>query len=251
VEDEIGPSEFPDDWHIDQQSKSSANGSIEASSSPNDQNAERSDNAEVTLLGPQCPYCGSVIESDPVDCPSCGTTYHFDCAAEAGGCIEAGCSASVLSNTTPPPPPPPPRPYAAKPDFGSDAIASHAVQNSSASKSTSKLFKVGIPIAALLVGLIIGTLATKSNFASAVVGESYSKSDVFDAREEGYKAGHESGKDTGYSSGRSAGYSAGLSEGKSAGCKSVFTSLGTTRVVDYYDWLLDLRSPTYLASYQC
>ena len=55
---------------------------------------------------PLCPYCGSSVDSDPIECPACSTTYHFDCASEAGGCIQPGCSSSVLAPTEPPPPPP-------------------------------------------------------------------------------------------------------------------------------------------------
>jgi hypothetical protein len=108
-----------------------------------------------------------------------------------------------------------------------------------------------IPIGALLIGLLLGGLLIKTNVASALVGKTYSKSDVSKAKDEGYSSGYSSGRDAGYSSGRTAGYSSGFSEGKTAGCKSVFTSLSATRVVDYYDWLFELSSPTYLASYQC
>jgi hypothetical protein len=108
-----------------------------------------------------------------------------------------------------------------------------------------------IPIGALLIGLLLGGLVIKTNVASALVGKTYSKSEVTEAREDGYSSGYTSGREAGYSSGRTAGYAAGFDEGETSGCEAVFSSLGTTRVVDYYDWLFELSSPTYLASYQC
>ena len=195
---------------------------------------------------PLCPYCGSSVDSDPIECPACSTTYHFDCASEAGGCIQPGCSSSVLAPTEPPPPPPPSSPTAT----ASAQPGTPAVQRSTSPK-TPNIPRVLIPIGALLIGLLLGGLLIKTNVASALVGKTYSKSDVSKAKDEGYSSGYSSGRDAGYSSGRTAGYSSGFSEGKTAGCKSVFTSLSATRVVDYYDWLFELSSPTYLASYQC
>ena len=182
----------------------------------------------------------------PIECPACSTTYHFDCASEAGGCIQPGCSSSVLAPTEPPPPPPPSSPTAT----ASAQPGTPAVQRSTSPK-TPNIPRVLIPIGALLIGLLLGGLLIKTNVASALVGKTYSKSDVSKAKDEGYSSGYSSGRDAGYSSGRTAGYSSGFSEGKTAGCKSVFTSLSATRVVDYYDWLFELSSPTYLASYQC
>jgi hypothetical protein len=100
-----------------------------------------------------------------------------------------------------------------------------------------------IPIGALLIGLLLGGLVIKTNVASALVGKSYSKSEVTKAREDGYSSGREAG----YSSGRTAG----IAEGKSAGCKAVFSALGTTRVMDFYDWYLVYRVPTSLYSSSC
>lgn len=187
---------------------------------------------------PLCPYCGSSVDSDPIECPACSTTYHFDCASEAGGCIQPGCSSSVLAPTEPPPPPPP-----SSPTVGAAAQAGTPAVQRPASPKTRNIPRVLIPIGALLIGLLLGGLAIKTNVASALVGKSYSKSEVTKAREDGYS----SGKEAGYTSGRAAG----ISEGKSAGCKAVFSALGTTRVMDFYDWYLVYRVPTSLNSSSC
>jgi hypothetical protein len=187
---------------------------------------------------PLCPYCGSSVDSDPIECPACSTTYHFDCASEAGGCIQPGCSSSVLAPTELPPPPPPSSPTAT----ASTQPGTPAVQRSTSPK-TPNIPRVLIPIGALLIGLLLGGLVIKTNVASALVGKTYSKSEVTKAREDGYTSGREAG----YSSGRTAG----IAEGKSAGCKAVFSALGTTRVMDFYDWYLVYRVPTSLYSSSC
>ena len=187
---------------------------------------------------PLCPYCGSSVESDPVDCPACSTTYHFDCASEAGGCIQPGCSSSVLAPTEPPPPPP-----AVSPTGDAPPSTSAAETTRPRSLKDRKATRFLVPIAALLIGLLLGGLAIKTNVAAALVGKSYSKSEVTTAREDGYSSGREAG----YSSGRTAG----IAEGKTAGCKAVFSALGTTRVMDFYDWYLVYRVPTSLYSSSC
>jgi hypothetical protein len=191
---------------------------------------------------PLCPYCGSSVDSDPIECPTCSTTYHFDCASEAGGCIQPGCSSSVIAPTEPPPPPPSSSPAA----VASAQSETPAVQRSTSQK-TRNVTRVLIPVGALLIGLVLGGLAVKTNVASALAGKSYSKSEVTKAREDGYASGYSSGRDAGYSSGRSAG----LSEGKSVGCRAVFSALGTTRVMDFYDWYLVYTVPTSLSSSAC
>jgi hypothetical protein len=267
MEDDLESSAAADDKPTDDQAESGAtetvdvaadvNASDEGVTSTTDESAAPTD-AELlddsgdhdtdtdTAVLPLCPYCGSSVDSDPIECPACSTTYHFDCASEAGGCIQPGCSSSVIAPTEPPPPPPPSSPTAT----ASAQSGTPAVQRSTSPK-TRNIPRVLIPIGALLIGLLLGGLVIKTNVASALVGKTYSKSDVTKAKDEGYSSGYSSGRDAGYSSGRTAGYSSGFSEGKTAGCKSVFTSLSATRVVDYYDWLFELSSPTYLASYQC
>jgi hypothetical protein len=265
MEDDLESSATADDHATNDQAESdaaepivgstNANDSEEVVASATDESAAQVETALADDSGehdtepselPLCPYCGTSVESDPVDCPACSTTYHFDCASEAGGCIQPGCSSSVLAPTEPPPPPPTSSPTG---DAAPSSSAPEPKKSKSLKGRTSTRFLV--PIAAVLIGLVLGGLAVKTNVASALVGKSYSKSDVSKAKDDGYESGYSSGRDAGYTSGRSAGYSSGFSEGKTAGCKSVFTSLSTTRVVDYYDWLFDLRSPTYLASYQC
>lgn len=265
MEDDLESSAAADGQPTDDQAESGAtetvdvaadvNASDEGVTSTTDESAAPTD-AELlddsgdhdtdTAVLPLCPYCGSSVDSDPIECPACSTTYHFDCASEAGGCIQPGCSSSVIAPTEPPPPPPPSSPTAT----ASAQSGTPAVQRSTSPK-TRNIPRVLIPIGALLIGLLLGGLVIKTNVASALVGKTYSKSDVTKAKDEGYSSGYSSGRDAGYSSGRTAGYSSGFSEGKTAGCKSVFTSLSATRVVDYYDWLFELSSPTYLASYQC
>lgn len=210
-----------------------------AGAAPSDDSSEH-DGGPSAL--PLCPYCGSSVESDPVDCPACSTTYHFDCASEAGGCIQPGCSSSVLAPTEPPPPPP-----AVSPTGDAAPSTSTAETKRTRSSKDRKATRFLVPIAALLIGLVLGGLAIKTNVASALVGKSYSKTEVSKAKDDGYASGYSSGRDAGYSSGRTSG----LSEGKTAGCRAVFSTLGTTRVMDYYDWLFDYIIPSTLSSSAC
>ena len=191
---------------------------------------------------PLCPYCGSSVDSDPIECPACSTMYHFDCASEAGGCIQPGCSSSVIAPTEPPPPPP-----SSSPTEVASAQSGTPVVQRSTSPKTRNIPRALIPIGALLIGLLLGGLVIKTNVASALVGKTYSQSEVTKAREDGYSSGYTSGREAGYSSGRTSG----LSEGKSAGCRAVFSALGTTRVMDFYDWYLVYRVPTSLYSSSC
>jgi len=257
MEDDLESSATADGQPTDDQAESGAtetvdvaadvNASDEGVTSTTDESAAPPDaglpddsgnhDTDTTVL-PLCPYCGSSVDSDPIECPACSTTYHFDCASEAGGCIQPGCSSSVIAPTEPPPPPPPSSPTGT----ASAQSGTPAVQRSTSLK-TPNIPRVLIPIGALLIGLLLGGLLIKTNVASALVGKTYSKSEVTKAREDGYS----SGKEAGYTSGRAAG----LTEGKSAGCKAVFSALGTTRVMDFYDWYLVYRVPTSLYSSSC
>lgn len=257
MEDDLESSAAADDQPTDDQAESGAtetvdvaadvNASDEGVTSTTDESAappdaglpdDSGDHDTDTAVLALCPYCGSSVDSDPVECPACSTTYHFDCASEAGGCIQPGCSSSVIAPTEPPPPPPPSSPTGT----ASAQPGTPAVQRSTSLK-TPNIPRVLIPIGALLIGLLLGGLLIKTNVASALVGKTYSKSEVTKAREDGYS----SGKEAGYTSGRAAG----LTEGKSAGCKAVFSALGTTRVMDFYDWYLVYRVPTSLYSSSC
>ena len=268
MEDDLESSATADDQPTDDQAENDAaetvdvaadvNASDEGIAPTTDESAPTTDESaaptDVELLDdsddedagpsvlPLCPYCGSSVDSDPIECPACSTTYHFDCASEAGGCIQPGCSSSVLAPTEPPPPPP-----ASSPTVGATAQPGTPAAQRSASPKTRNIPRVLIPIGALLIGLLLGGLAIKTNVASALVGKSYSKSEVTKAKEDGYASGYSSGREAGYSSGRTSG----LSEGKSAGCRAVFSTLGTTRVMDYYDWLFDYIIPTSLSSSAC
>lgn len=257
MEDDLESSATADDHATNDQAESdaaepivgstNANDSEEAVAAATDESAAQVDTALADDSGehdtepsdlPLCPYCGTSVESDPVDCPACSTTYHFDCASEAGGCIQPGCSSSVLAPTEPPPPPP-----TASPSAGATAIPGTPAVNRSTSSRTRNVTRVLIPVGTLLIGLLLGGLAIKTNAASAIFGKSYSKSEVTKAREDGYS----SGRDAGYTSGRTSG----LSEGKTTGCRAVFSALGTTRVMDYYDWYLRYSVPTSLSSSAC
>ena len=257
MEDDLESSATADDHPTDDQAESDAaetvdvaadvNASDEGVAPTTDESAAPTDvelldesddeDTDPSVL-PLCPYCGSSVDSDPIECPACSTTYHFDCASEAGGCIQPGCSSSVLAPTEPPPPPP-----TSSPTVGAAAQPGTPAAQSSASPKTRNIPRVLVPIGALLVGLLLGGLVIKTNVASALVGKTYSKSEVTKAKEDGYSSGREAG----YSSGRTAG----IAEGKSAGCKAVFSALGTTRVMDFYDWYLVYRVPTSLYSSSC
>ena len=249
MEDDLESSATADDQPTDDQAESDPAETVDVAADVNASDegvaptTDESDDEDTgSSVLPLCPYCGSSVDSDPIECPACSTTYHFDCASEAGGCIQPGCSSSVLAPTEPPPPPP-----ASSPTVGAAAQPGTPAAQRSASPKTRNIPRVLIPIGALLIGLLLGGLAIKTNVASALVGKSYSKSEVTKAKEDGYASGYSSGREAGYSSGRTSG----LSEGKSAGCRAVFSTLGTTRVMDYYDWLFDYIIPSTLSSSAC
>jgi hypothetical protein len=104
-----------------------------------------------------------------------------------------------------------------------------------------------------------GAWATRSNVLQGMTGHLYKQSELDSGKSASYARGNSDGMATGYrqgyetgkADGRAAGYSAGYSDGRRRGCNEVFSSLGTTKVVSYWDWYFGHTFAFSVSSFSC
>lgn len=166
-----------------------------------------------------CPLCLTEVGKDPAFvCEGCGSTYHKDCAAEAGSCVVLGCKARQPAqrnevNT---------EPSAIRRSGGAE------VQRKGRRSATSNPINQSriLLIAAVLGVGVLGYLGGDST--------GYQRGFTL-GREEGYQAGREAGYAEGFTAGESSGYATGYSEGRTDGCEWVFEQAGNFSYVTAYN----------------
>ena len=162
-----------------------------------------------------CPLCLSEVgKAASFKCPGCDSKYHKDCAADAGECIVAGCSAAATSKKR--------STSAAQKQSAGTSVAGRAGR---AQKTISRAALVIAVAASLFVGVGVG-----------------------------YSTGESAGYDRGYSLGFSTGDDAGYSRGRVDGCEWVFDQLSYQNLIGYdpsaYYYLFKYGS-TYISKSQC
>ena len=166
-----------------------------------------------------CPLCLTEVGKDPAFvCEGCGSTYHTDCAAEAGSCVVLGCKARQPAQKQDAMT----EPSVARPSSGTEVQRKN---RRTTTRNPIKQSRILFIAAALGVG-VLGFLGGDST--------GYQRGFTL-GREEGYQAGRESGYTEGFSAGESSGYTTGYNEGLTDGCEWVFEQAGNYSYVTAYN----------------
>ena len=209
-----------------------------------------------------CAYCQAEAGVGRAYCHSCGAAYHPDCWEENGGCAVPGCdagpdgsvAATSVTSVIPVPRPVPTQVWAPGPSpLANNSWEAHAAAPVRPRRRSSALV-IGLAVFAVLaagaIGFFVGRPLGYRHGYSTGNSVGYTT---------GQQAGYASGQADGYATGKTEGYASGYSDGQTtgystgftAGCESLFTRLGTTRLVDYYAWYFSNSTTSYVSSYGC